>query len=230
MAKENSVFDKEWVDERDKNNLEGLLEQLNVPAAGITFIRENKRLLQIIAVLLVVAVVSWSLYSSYRKNKIEEAGSALTVALNMEHGQMMEALSAIEQDYSGTDAALWAEIKTAQELVKAAKTEDANIKYKELRSSVSGSSSLKALLIFGIAQTDEALGQYPEAALQYGELKTIEGFQEIGLSGLARIYEIQGESDKALAVYQEHLSFLAGNGAPGTTALIEEKIARLKAQ
>lgn len=230
MAKENSVFDKEWVDERDKNNLEGLLEQLNVPAAGITFIRENKRLLQIIAVLLVVAVVSWALYSSYRKNKIEEAGSALTVALNMEQEQMMEALAAIGKDYSGTDAALWAEIKTAQELVKAAKTEDANIKYKELRSSVSGSSSLKALLIFGIAQTDEALGQYPEAALQYGELKTIEGFQEIGLSGLARIYEIQGESDKALAVYQEHLSFLVGNRAPGTAALIEEKIARLKAQ
>jgi len=229
MAKE-SVFDKEWVDERDKNNLEGLLEQLNVPPAVITFVRRNIRMVQIITVLVIVSVVSWALYGSYRDKRIEEASTALSSALNMEQTQMMEALATVEEEFSGTDAALWAEIKTAQELSRSGNVEDSKEKYQALLNKNEGSSSLKPLLIFGVAQASETLGQYENGAEQYGALKIIDGYQEIGFNGLARIYEIQGDVVNALATYQELLSFLSAEGTPGRTALIEEKIARLKAQ
>ena len=45
MANED-IFDKEYVDERDKNSLEGLLEQINLPPAVMKFVKENKRLVQ----------------------------------------------------------------------------------------------------------------------------------------------------------------------------------------
>jgi predicted negative regulator of RcsB-dependent stress response len=229
MAKE-SVFDKEWVDERDKNNLEGLLEQLNVPPAVINFIRRNIRMVQIVTVLVIVSVVSWALYGSYRDNKIEAASSALSSALAMEQTQMLEALAAVEEEFSGTDAALWAEVKIAQELSKSGDVEDAKEKYLALLNKSASSSSLKALLIFGAAQTSETLSQYESAADQYGALKAIDGYQEIGFNGLARIYEIQGDTGNALTTYDELLSFLAGAGTPGRAALIEEKIARLMAK
>lgn len=229
MAKEN-IFDKEWVDERDKNNLEGLLEQFNLPPRAISFVRKNKRLVQIAIGILILAVVSWSFYNSYQKNRVEEANSALSAALNKETEQRLNALAGVEKDFSGTDAALWAEIKSAQELATSGKIAEANKIYQELLAAVSAKALLKSLLIIGAAQTNEALGQYPAALSGYQELKGIDGYQEIGFSGLARIYEIQGESDKALDAYKQHLAFLESKGTVGQTALIEERMTRLKAK
>lgn len=229
MAKED-IFDKEWVDERDKNNLEGLLEQFNLPPRVITFVRDNKRLVQAGIGLLIIAVVSWSFYNSYQKNRVEEADSALSVALNLEAGQRLDALADVEKNFAGTDAALWAEIKSAQELATSGKVVEANNVFHELLSNVSGSSSLKSLLTFAAAQSDEALGNYPAALSAYESLKEIDGYQEIGLNGLGRVYEIQGELSKAVEVYQEHLAFLEKMGLVGQRALIEEKITRIKAK
>lgn len=229
MAKE-SVFDKEWVDERDKDNLEGLLEQLNVPPTVISFIQQNKRMVQLCCGLLIVAVIAWSFYGSYRKDRIEQANSALSVALNMDQSEVLDGLAEVEKEYSGTDAALWAEILTAQELSSSGKLQEAKSRFDTLLAENPGSSSLTPLLIFASAQAGESLGQYPDATMQYEKLKETEGYQELGFSGLARIYEIQGLGDKALAIYLEHIGYLKDKGIAGQTALIEEKIARIKAQ
>ncbi len=229
MAKKD-IFDKEWVDERDKNNLEGLLEQFNLPPRVISFVREKKRLVQAGIGILIIVVVSWSFYDSYQKDRMEEGNSALSAALNMDANQRLDALASVEKNYSGTEAALWAEIKSAQEFSTSGKMEQANKLYHDLLSTVPESSSLKTLLIFGGAQSDEDLGNYPAALNGYKTLKGIKGYQEIGLSGLARVYEIQGDFGKALEVYKEHLALLESEGAVGQTALIEEKITRIKAK
>ena len=145
------------------------------------------------------------------------------------HGPL-QSQQTVEKDFSGTDAALWAEIKSAQELAASGKIAEAEKIYQELLATVSSSSPLKSLLIIGEAQANEALGHYPAALSGYQELKGIDGYQEIGFSGLARIYEIQGEPDKALDAYKQQLAFLEGKGTIGQTALIEERMTRLKAR
>ena len=58
---EGNVFDKRHVDEREKNDLGGVLEQLNLPPAVVTFVRENKRLVQLSVAVIIIVVVVFSL-------------------------------------------------------------------------------------------------------------------------------------------------------------------------
>ena len=44
---ERSAFEKIHVEESEKADLGGVLEQMNLPPAVVTFVRENKRLVQI---------------------------------------------------------------------------------------------------------------------------------------------------------------------------------------
>jgi predicted negative regulator of RcsB-dependent stress response len=227
MAKEN-IFDKEWVDERDKNNLEGLLEQLNLPPAVVKFVREHKRAVQIVIGVLIAAVVVWSLYGSYRDNRIEKSTEALAAALELEGQQMIDQLNEVERSYPGTDAALWARINTAQELSKTGRMEDANRTYKDVRDEISASSILQPLVMVGIAQTAEASGNFDESSGEYQKLMEIQGYEDIGFLGLGRIHELEGETAKALEVYERYLTEI--DTAPVLQKrLVEEKIASIKA-
>ena len=98
MANED-IFDKEYVDERDKNSLEGLLEQLNLPPAVIKFVKEHKRLVQAGIAGLVILVVGWSLYSSYRDGKIEKSSEALFSAQESSDQQMLDKLAEVEKKF-----------------------------------------------------------------------------------------------------------------------------------
>ncbi len=227
MAKED-IFDKEYVDERDKNNLEGLLEQLNLPPAVIKFVKDNKRLLQITIGVIVVVVVAWSLYGSYRDNRIEKSSEALSTALELEGRPMLDKLAEVEEEFSGTSSAVWAQINGAQELMKSSKMEEANKKFKSVREDLGKSSLLQPLVSLGIAQSAEASANYQEAAGEYQKLVEVEGYQDIGYLGVARIHELQGNTDKALEVYQNYLATI-DPAAALQRVMVEEKIARIKA-
>ena len=115
---ERSAFDKIHVDESEQNDLGGVLEQLNLPPALVTFVRENKRLVQVSIAAIVIIVVAWALYDSYRDKKIEEASSALSMAADVEDSQAkIEALIAVYENYSGTTSALWAKVNAAHEMM-----------------------------------------------------------------------------------------------------------------
>lgn len=227
MAKED-IFDKEWVDERDKNNLEGLLEQLNLPPAVVKFVKENKRLVQAVAAAAIVIVVAWALYGSYRDNRLEKSSEALSAALELEGQPMLDKLAEVEDEFSGTSSALWAQINGAQELLKNSNMEEANGKFKSVQKEIGKSSLLQPLVSLGIAQSAESLKSYEEAAAEYGKLIEIEGYQDIGYLGTARIHEQQGNKDKALEVYENYLATIEPAAAL-QRAMIEEKIAGLKA-
>lgn len=227
MAKED-VFEKEWVDERDKNNLEGLLEQLNLPPAVITFVRENKRLVQIAVVVLILAVVTWSLYGAYRDNRIEKSNEALSAALAQDGQQMLDKLTEVEQEFGGTDAALWARINRAQELMKNSAMAEAGEEFKSIRDDLAASSIVQPLLAFGIAQAAEATRNYDEAAAEYRTLIEVDGYQDVGYLGAARVYEVQGNKEKALELYENYLASIEP-GAALQKVMVEEKIARIKA-
>lgn len=228
MAKD-SVFEKEYVDQRDKNNLEGVLEQFNVPPAAITYIRKNKRTIQVVLILIVVCVVTWALYDSYRDNRVRKSSAALSLAMESEGEARIAALEQVSQEFSGTDSALWAEINIAQELLQEGAYEEANSTFTGLQADVGTDSPLHPLLVLGGAQSAEALGDYQQATQQYTILKTTEGYQSLGFSGLARIEERQGNEEAALAIYEEQLSALNSSANPGEAGLVEQKIARIKA-
>ncbi|MEJ2058829.1 MAG: tetratricopeptide repeat protein [Desulfofustis sp.] len=200
MAK-HEVFDKEWVDERDKNNLEGLLEQLNLPPAVIKFVRENKRLVQIAIAALVLIVVSWSLYGAYRDNRIQKSSEALASALGQEGQQKLDQLAGVAEEFDGTDAALWARINRAQMLLDNSNMSEAHAEFLSIRQDLGKTSLLYPLVTVGLAESAEAAGNYAEAADEYAALNDIEGYESIGYLGAARVYEMQGNSDKALELY-----------------------------
>jgi predicted negative regulator of RcsB-dependent stress response len=228
MANEN-VFEKEYVDQRDKNNLEGVLEQFNVPPAAITYIMKNKRTIQLVLALVVVLVVSWALYDSYRDKKVQNSGTALSSAMSSEGPDRVAALEQVAREYSGTSSALWAEIGLAHELEREGKFQEANSLFNTLLAKTGKDTALRPLLILGIAQSAEALGDYQQAIEQYTVLKTTEGYQSIGYSGHARIMELQGDTEAALAIYEEQLGGLNIATNPGEAGLVEQKIARIKA-
>jgi predicted negative regulator of RcsB-dependent stress response len=228
MAKED-IFDKEYVDERDKNSLEGLLEQLNLPPAAVKFVKENKRMVQASIAVLVIAVVAWALYGSYRDNQVKKSSEALFAAQDLTGQQMFDSLAEVERDFDGTDAGLWAGIKVAQELLKNGKMSEAQQKFTEVRADLSSSSALWPLVTVGIAQSAEAADDYQSALSEYGKLMELEGFKDIGFRGSARVFELQGNKEQALELYEQYLSEL-GSSAALQKVMVEEKIARLKAE
>jgi predicted negative regulator of RcsB-dependent stress response len=228
MAKED-IFDKEFVDERDKNSLEGLLEQLNLPPAAVKFVKENKRMVQAGIALLVIAVVAWAMYGSYRDNQIKKSSEALFAAQELSGQQMLDKLAEVEKDFGGTDAGLWAGINVAQELMKNGNMSEALQKFTEVRAELSGSSALWPLVTVGIAQSAEAAGDYQRALSEYGNLLDLEGYKDIGFLGSARVLELQGNRERALELYEQYLVEL-GSSAALQKVIVEEKIARLKAE
>lgn len=227
MANED-IFDKEYVDERDKEGLEGLLEQLNLPPAVIKFIKENKRLVQAGIAGLIILVVSWSLYGSYRDGKIEKSSEALFSAQEFTGQQMFDKLAEVEEEFPGTDAALWARINVAQEFMKNSQMTEAQQKFKEIREDLKASSPLLPLVTVGLAQSAEAAKNFEEAVVEYGQLIEQEGYQDIGYLGTARVQELQGNEEKALELYENYLATLDPS-ATLQRVMVEEKIARIKA-
>jgi len=228
MARED-IFDKEWVDERDKNNLEGLLEQMNLPPAVVTFVRDNKRAVQAAIVVVIIAVVAWSLYDTYRDNRIEKSSEALSAALETEGQPLFDKLADVESEYSGTDAALWAQLTAAQQLVAEGRIEDGNSAFKAVREELGKSSILQPLVTVGVAQTAEALGNYDESRSEYQKLIELEGYEGIGYMGLGRIRELEGDTAAALEVYERYLGELDPVEIM-QKQLIEDKIASIKAR
>ena len=229
MATNNDVFNKEWEDERDKNNLEGLLEQLNLPPAAIKFVKHHKRAVQLALALIIIAVVAWALYGSYRDDKIQKSSAALSSAMELEGQAMLDKLAEVEQKFSGTDAALWAEITTAQQLMKNGNMEEAGAAYQSVRDKLGKKSPLLPLVIFAMAQIDETLERYESSSTGYQALVEVEGYEELGYLGLARINELQGKPAEALAVYEQYLDSIE-DAATLQRAMVEEKIARLRAE
>ena len=227
MANED-IFDKEYVDEREKDGLEGLMEQLNLPPAVIKFVQENKRLVQIGIAGLIIMVVGWSLYGSYRDGRIGKSSEALFSAKEFTGQEMLDKLAVVEEEFSGTDAALWASINTAQDYLKNSKVAEAQQKFKEVRENLKASSPLWPLVSVGIAQSAEAAMNFEEAAVEYGKLIEQEGYQDIGYLGTARVQELQGNEKKALELYENYLATLDPS-ATLQRVMVEEKIARIKA-
>ena len=230
MASE-SVFNKKLAAETNMDKVEGLLEHFNLPPKVIDFIRLNQRILQIAGAVIVVGVVFWSLYGSYREGVREEASTALSTALQADKASQAEALRGVVDKYAGTSSALWARVELGHLDMNNGSYGDAAKKYTEVLADVKAANPLYPLVLFGLAQALEGEKRYAEASKQYDLLKNIKEYEQIAYAGMGRIEETQGNTDKAIAIYNDYLLFMGQNAAyAADQAEIKAKIARLTAQ
>lgn len=226
-----SAFDKKLSAETHMDKVEGLLEHFNLPPKVIDFIRINQRLIQLGIAVVVIAVVFWSLYGSYRERIREEASSSLSLALQSEEAGRAEALRAVADKYASTSSALWARVELAHLDMQKGLFDEASKQYQAILPDVKTSTPLYPLIIFSLAQSLEGAKRYQESFNQYDLLKDIKGFEQVAYTGMGRIEEAQGNGEKAIAIYNNFLLSLGDDPAfSQAQAEINAKIARLKAQ
>ncbi len=226
-----SAFNPNQLQEKLYVEPKGVLDQLNLPVAVVKFLRKNMRVIQVTGVLAAVAVVGGSLYNSYREKRIENSASSLALSMEAKGENKVNALQQVVDDYSGTASALWAKTELGHMAMKAGEYKKAASLYTDVRDAVSESNPMFGLLTFGIAQAEEADKNYAAASASYSNLKEIAGYKDEGFIGMARIFETQGEAQKALEVYEEYLgTFLGEQQNERLTRIIQEKITRLRAE
>ncbi len=229
MASENA-FNKKLNAETSMDKVEGVLEHLNLPPKAIDFIRDNQRLIQIGIVVIVIGVISWSLYGEYRERNREKASAALSVAIQSAQDKRVDALNSVADKYAGTSSALWAKVELAHRDMKNGSFDDASKKYQAVLSDMKTSNPMYPLVLFGLAQSLEEAQHYQEAFNQYDRLKNIKGFEQIAYSGMGRVEEAQGNNDKAIAIYNDFLLSIGDDPSHAQAkAEMDERIARLKA-
>lgn len=226
MSNDN-VFEKKYVANDTMSNVEGLLEHFNLPPKAISFIRKNVRAIQIGTAVVVIAVVAFSLYGSYREKRLEEASSALSLALEQKPDQQLVALQKVSTDFSGTVAAAWARVEIAHNYMNEKKYDDAQKMYNLVATKAGKSDPLRPLALLGEAQAFEFLGKYNNARQIYQELKELAGYNDLSFMGIARSWEAEGNVENAITTYNEYLLTMEGT-TPQAKAYIESKVVRLK--
>lgn len=224
MASE-SVFNKKLTPETKMDKVEGLLEHLNLPPKAIDFIRIHQRMIQVTLATVVIAVVCWSLYGSYRERITEEAATALSTALAADQAMQSDMLRAVAENYGGTSSALWAEIELAHLEMNQGSFAEASLQYQKVLADLNTSDPAYPLVLFGLAQSLEADKRIADAAVQYDLLKNISGYELIGYTGLARLEQEQGNIDKAITVLNNFL--LSMGDDPGFARAQQEITARI---
>jgi predicted negative regulator of RcsB-dependent stress response len=226
-----SAFEKRHVEASELSDVEGLLEHFNLPPNVITYLRQNKRIIQVLIAGVIIAVVSWALYGSYREQKIEDGATALALALKEPAASQRSALENVADAYSSTSSGTWAQVELAHLEMKEEKFKEAAARYSAVKEQIKNDNPLFVLALYGLAQAYEADADFEAAYTSYKEMKEIEGYRFAGYTGMARIHEVQGESDKALGIYGQYLTMLGEKEADGPARnLVEERIARIKAK
>lgn len=226
-----SAFNKRLTTESTMDKVEGLLEHLNLPPKVIDFIRAHQKLIRIIIAVIVIIVVSWSLYSSHSERVREEAASALSLARQADPGSQAEAFRNVIKEYGGTSSALWAKVEVAHMAMKGGSFADASAQYGAILAEVKETNPLYPLILFSLAQALEGEKKYQEASDRYDLLKGINGFEYLAYTGLGRLEEAQDNVDRAIAVYNNFLMTIADDPAFAQARIdIETKISRLKAR
>lgn len=230
MAQE-SAFDKKLAPETTLDKVEGILEHFNLPPKVIQFIRANHRIIVICLTVIVVAVVSWSLYDSHRRKVIQESAAALAAAVDIEGQERAQKLQAVVDQYGSTSSALWAKVELAHLDMTDGKYKDAAPKYKAIIGEIDSTNPAYPLVQYAYAQSLEADGQHDAATSEYEKLTGIKGYEHIGYTGMARIQEVLGNMDKAIAILNNYLLSVGDDPSFSQARVeVESKIARLKAR
>jgi len=184
----------------------GVLDQLHLPPALITFLQKNQRAIWQIVIISAVVITAVSLYSSWRGHTLNKAAAAYDQAVELADAQQKRAaLQQIADDYGSTPSALWSRIALAHLDQQEGKTKEAIAKLAAVEPEVSAKNALKPLLLVNIGGLYEQDKQFGKAEAAYQQLKSFKGFEPMALDSLGRVYEATGSKDKAVQMYQQYM-------------------------
>jgi len=212
MAKQQSAFDLKHIEETAAVETSGVLDQLNLPPALTDFLRKNQRTIWIVVSLIVAVVVAVALYSSYRSYTLKKAAEAYDQALMLDGDQERTALQKVADTYGSTPSAIWSRVELAHLDQKDGDVKGAIEKLAVISSGLKENNLLKPLILVNLGGLYEQDKQLEKGLAVYQELKNIKGFEAQAVNGLARVYETRGDSEKAVAMYQQYLTLTTIEG------------------
>ena len=193
----------------------GVLDQLHLPPALITFLQKNQRAIWQVTILAAVVITVVSLYTSWREHTLNKAAIAYDQAVDItDVPQKRAAYQKIADDYATTPTAAWSRIALAHLDQKEGKTKEAITQLTAVEAEVSAKSVLKPLLLVNLGGLYEQDKQFDKAEAIYQQLNNFKGFEPMALDSLGRVYEAMGQKDKAVQMYQQYM---------GLTELSKEK-------
>ena len=213
MAKQQSAFDLKHIEETAAVETSGVLDQLNLPPAMTDFLRKNQRTIWIVVGVVAAVVTGIALYDSYRNYTLNKAAVAFDQALLLEGAQKKAALQQVADSYRSTPTAIWSLVELAHMDQDAGEIKGAIDKLLAINSGLAKQSLLKPLVLVNLAGLYEQDKQPEKALPVYQELQAIKGFEVQAVSSLGRVYETQGNREKAIEMYQQYLTLTTSEGA-----------------
>lgn len=223
-----SAFNTKNLETIDIERKRDILDELNLPTGVISFLRKNKRNVQISAVVITVMVFGWIFLDHYADTRRDESVVLLAKVLQEKPGLDKDLLLAdLLSDYGSTDAALLGRLEMANMAFDEKRFQDVIKGYQEALKDVTANSPLIPLLYHGLAYAYESNNEPDKALTNFTKLSEMAGFKSEGLLAMGRIYENQGAFDKAREIYEKYLA-LNDTLALSNTDWVEDRLAGLK--
>jgi predicted negative regulator of RcsB-dependent stress response len=187
----------------------GILDQLHLPPAMITFLQKNQKTIWRVAGSAAVVVTVVSLYGSWREHILNKATLAYDQAIELKDAQLKKAaLQKVADEYGSTPSATWSKIALAHLEQAEGKTKEAITKLTVVDAEITAKSPLKPLLLVNLGGLYEQEKQFDKAEGVYQQLKGFKGFEAMALDSLGRIYEATNKKDKAVQMYQQYMGLI----------------------
>jgi len=202
---QHSAFDRQHIEESSVIKPPGVLDQLNLPPAVISFLRKNQRTIWIVAGCIAFIVVAVTSYNHYREYREEKAAIALTDALQQEGDKKPELLAQVVDEYGSTSSGLWARVELAHLEVEKGELDNAIKQFNEVKNDVSAKNPATPLILYALGALYENKGELDKAVDSYTQLSAFKGFEASSYEAAGRIYEEKGQKAKALEMYKKAL-------------------------
>ena len=115
-------------------------------------------------------------------------------------------MAKVIDEYDSTDSGLWARIGLGSLYLQEGEPDKAMEELLIVKARVSDNNPVLPLLLFKLAALYEITGATDKAIAAYGELAPFKGFDASASKAMGRLYEQQGNTEQALAMYQKYLA------------------------
>lgn len=182
----------------------GLLEELHLPPQAIAFIRQNQRMLLVLALVSVATLVGWNWYSQYNANREDQAAALLAKAMEVrEPVQRRAQLAEVRQKYGRTDAAMLSGIEEAHLAYAAGDLAAAVTGYEAALAAMDAKNPVQPLVQLELAQAYADQKAYDKATALLEKLAGTPGFAGMANLALGRVYALAGNQAKAREALQK---------------------------
>jgi predicted negative regulator of RcsB-dependent stress response len=232
MTKQNP-FNQEHVEESAYARPDGLLDQLHLPPALVSFLRKHKKRIWITSVFVAVVVTVISLYGSYTRYRHNKAADALYAALEALPDERQQKFEEVRSKYGSTAAGTWSAVELALMSAEGDNIDASIEQLSALKASTSADNPLLPLVLNKLALLYEQDSDLEKAVTTYKEMAVLTGFEQDANFNLGRLYEAMEKQDQAVVYYEKYMANSQSDDAGQTmgmdplTTLVQARLNRL---